>query len=148
MDDTIQCIMLLKDKAIKPRHWRHLNQIIKKQIPCRITDDLYPSETDDIGEKVMPVRCLVLVYRRCRDIQNRIRRYLRKSQIVCIRILYDCWRFNSQASNTGKVLTLIKRKQADSSHLTRNFDFGKRGTSAKGIFTNFSYSTAQIDISE
>ena len=28
MDDTIQCIMLLKDKAIKPRHWRHLNQIM------------------------------------------------------------------------------------------------------------------------
>ena len=33
MDDTIQCIQLLKDKAIKPRHWKHLNEIIKKQIP-------------------------------------------------------------------------------------------------------------------
>ena len=33
MDDTIQCIMLLKDKSIKPRHWKHLNEIIKKRIP-------------------------------------------------------------------------------------------------------------------
>ena len=33
MDDTIQCIMLLKDKAIKPRHWKHLIQVVKKPIP-------------------------------------------------------------------------------------------------------------------
>ena len=43
MDDTIQCIMLLKDKAIKPRHWRHLNQIIKKSIPYDSPDFSFDS---------------------------------------------------------------------------------------------------------
>ena len=33
IDDTIQCIMQLKEPVIKPRHWKHLNQIIKKTIP-------------------------------------------------------------------------------------------------------------------
>ena len=33
MDDTIQAIMQLKEPVIKQRHWRHLNEIIKKTIP-------------------------------------------------------------------------------------------------------------------
>lgn len=46
MDDTIQCIMLLKDKAIKPRHWKHLNQIIKKTIPYDSPDFSFKSLLD------------------------------------------------------------------------------------------------------
>jgi hypothetical protein len=35
--------MLLKDKAIKLRHWKHINQIIKKSIPYDSPDFSFDS---------------------------------------------------------------------------------------------------------